>query len=232
MTLNRLYIVVLLTGTILAGGVGSADGATLIARGICAPFEAECAYIPAVIYTAGAERNRVVVSGSQPPLLERVLPLATIVEQHAVVLYDPGVPISAGPVEAPGPSVPSLPGGALRFDVVPVSATHSCVSPTAKSVGVCFATAGRWCSPYGSCYSDVGRFGLVELQLGDGDDSLRIAPGSVQTYVQAGAGDDKINARNRWYDRIDCGDGYDTVLAEPGYDYAEENCEVVKYTPV
>lgn len=53
-----------------------------------------------------------------------------------------------------------------------------------------------------------------------------LTPQSEDTFV-GGGGNDTILSRNRGYDRIDCGDGFDTVIADSAARDVVENCENV-----
>jgi hypothetical protein len=197
----------------------------------------ECRFLPGaydcgswhvVRYIGGAERNGVVVSGGRllPSVTQDSLVRAAPgLTQFAVAVYDPGVPIAAGPFETPELDDPPTPTN--EIDLLPVTRTWSCLAPTGESVGVCWATPGRECPPYLDCFVNVGFLNLVEVQLGDGPDSVRLVRGSPPAEVATGAGDDKVNAHNAVDDRIECGEGFDRVKAEVR-DQVATTCEVVR----
>jgi hypothetical protein len=227
---NRFYLVAV-AAVCLGFGAGTAHAATL-------SVEDRVVYVPPggarvdhdVVYVAGAERNRVVIGGARP---------------LSVVVYDPGVPMPpapsppsppSGPPPVPSPGLPSDPfallDSVLAGDILPVDQVFACVAPTGKSVGVCVATPGRTCDSGFSdiCSTDIGTFYRVEIDLGDGSDSLRLAQGTVRTVVATGRGNDKIDSHNGAVDQVDCGDGFDTVAAEYR-DVVSSTCEAVTRGP-
>src|SRR3954451_14154165 len=50
--------------------------------------------------------------------------------------------------------------------------------------------------------------------LGDGNDTIKVGPPLIYSTIDAGAGDDVIEARNGDSDRVTCGDGDDAVQAD------------------
>ncbi len=62
--------------------------------------------------------------------------------------------------------------------------------------------------------------------LGDGDDRIAVGPPLIYSTIDAGAGDDVIDARNGDSDRITCGDGDDAVQAD-AVDSTAADCESV-----
>jgi hypothetical protein len=194
---------------------GSAGAATLWVEEECylPPGWLECGTRHNVVYTADSEVNRVVVAGRRP---------------YAVALRDPGVVIESGghPGVPPmtDPHVP--PTEDDLFDPVPFEATWQCSSPVGKGHAFCFGTPGEVCALYNPCFTDLATFGLIKLALGDGADTLTVVQGALEAVVTAGAGNDTIDVRNKAVDRVDCGDGADSVTADV-HDVVASNCEGV-----
>lgn len=141
------------------------------------------------------------VGGAEP---NRVVVAAT--GALLVGVYDPGVPITAGS--------DSVGGG--------------CSSPTGKSAGYCLVEPVRQeCQAFGGeCGLVVGYFYHFVVNLGGGADKLTLAPGGLPAVVATGSGDDTVNARNKVVDRIECGNGADTVAAD-WKDVVYSTCESV-----
>jgi hypothetical protein len=203
-------------GALVAVMAAPAGAATLTTREevVCAPGALECGSWHTMTYAAGSERNRVVIAGAKA---------------FAVVVYDPGVPMTAGPFRVPGLANPVV-GDPLNLDVVPLEETWGCTSPTGKSAGMCLATPGRDCPPYISCSTDTPAFAVVRVDLGDANDSLRLEPAGPPVTVHMGFGNDEVDSHNGVVDQIDCGDGIDHVAAEYR-DVVSSNCEAVTRGP-
>jgi Ca2+-binding RTX toxin-like protein len=77
---------------------------------------------------------------------------------------------------------------------------------------------------YGGAGSDVivGNDLGGRLHGGPGDD--RISEGAAEDRLEGEEGNDTIDARDRRFDSVDCGPGFDTLLADPGD--TGENCEI------
>lgn len=83
-------------------------------------------------------------------------------------------------------------------------------------------------------YGVRGFLGADELHGGPSDQHLEalagkdtIAPGRGRDLVDAGSGDDRIYARDRWRDTIRCGSGNDVVLAD-SFDRVGPSCEAIR----
>jgi hypothetical protein len=162
---------------------------------------------------ASGEANRLVVGGQGG---------------HVITLYDPGTPMS-----------PQMSGALPKVDPdvlvdntnVPVSEAYSCSAPTSKSYGACTATPGYRCY-FDEMFRDCGRFNRgthflrIEIALGDLRDTVRLLPGSALAVVSTGSGNDSVDSRNRVADRVDCGAGADTVVAD-AKDVVYSTCETV-----
>ncbi|GAA3373179.1 hypothetical protein GCM10017750_01460 [Streptomyces racemochromogenes] len=76
-----------------------------------------------------------------------------------------------------------------------------------------------------------GGTGQDRLRGGSRGDQLSDPDGwpvpQAQNSFVGGGGNDTIISRNRGYDRIDCGDGFDTVIADPAARDVVVNCENV-----
>ncbi len=137
-----------------------------------------------------------------------------------VVLTDPGVPITTAPPR--GPHV-NLPG-----DGPPYAADWQCFTP-GVSVGTCVATPGFVCAgDFGGCENLGGGFfnGVLRVQSNGGADTVTIAQPTMPANIGTGSGNDTVDVRNSVRDVVDCGDGADTVNADP-VDLVRDNCETV-----
>jgi hypothetical protein len=195
-------------------GTGPSSAATLAATEECRflPGAFECGSFHVIRYVAGGgERNRVVVSAD--------------LTRAAVSVYDPGIPLAAGPLETPELTDPVTPTS--EIDLLPVTPTWSCAAPTGKSLGLCWTTPGRECPPFiRGCFTNLATFSFVQVRTDDRSDSVRLLRGTPRGELETGAGDDKVDAHNGADDRIDCGDGFDTVAAEVR-DTVDATCEAV-----
>lgn len=74
----------------------------------------------------------------------------------------------------------------------------------------------------GGAVTLVGSPGPNHLSTGNDDDTLTGGPGA--DVLSSGAGDDTVDARDGQPDRVDCGEGTDTVLADD-IDQVADSCE-------
>jgi hypothetical protein len=207
---NKLGIVVALAGLLAAAAPAPAATLRVSSEWVPSsdPFCPDCGYVAHnVAYTSGLERNAVTIGG---------------VGRRLITVRDPNVQMSAGPGEFPFPSEDVL---MLLDGAIPIGKAWGCFSPQGRGNGACVTTAGSSCD-FGGCYTDLTRFDRLTISLGGGSDALTLLRESMGTEVAMGSGDDKVDARNKVVDHIECGNGIDTVVAD-AKDIVYSTCETV-----
>jgi hypothetical protein len=120
-----------------------------------------------------------------------------------------------------------MPDGRFVEDPPPLWASFNCFAPTGRGHAGCATTYGHhWCNSNG-CPAELG-FAEMWVWLGDAGDSVTLLPGSIDTKLSAGGGNDVLDTRNGVRDTVSCGEGVDVLRADRG-DEADLSCETVTY---
>jgi hypothetical protein len=163
-----------------------------------------------VIYQAeSGETNHVVVAGQGP---------------HVVLVRDPNIPIRTHPFYAGNDPDPNRVLRDVQSERVPVRVAFNCVAPTNRGQGLCSVIPGSGCND-GGCFIESA-FHEIFIDVGAGDDSVTLVPGSSAASVRGGPGNDTLDTRNGAVDYVDCGDGLDTLAADK-VDNLFAGCETV-----
>jgi hypothetical protein len=142
--------------------------------------------------------------------------------QSLIVVRDPNVVIST-PSELDVP----MPDATFVEFPPPLWASYNCFAPTGRGYGACVETYGHQTCNSGGCPGALG-FAELWVWLGDAGDSVTLLPGSIDTKLSAGGGNDVLDTRNGVRDTVSCGEGVDVLRADRG-DEADLSCETVTY---
>ena len=191
-------------GLVLAGVAVPAHAATLEVRyrDVWMPNQAEPTQVQDIVYDgAGSEANNVTV--------------AALPARQGIVLTDPGTPIQT---TTSAPYVDPL----RAF----VGAGWTCATP-GSSIATCLVTPGQQCWSLGcSTFGPAEYRGRIKIAGNQGNDTIRILPGSWPAYVWGVWGDDTIDVSNGVVDDVSCGPGNDVVTADTN-DIVDADCETV-----
>ena len=169
-------------------------------------FGEPCCY--SVVFRSTSVPNKLVIGGAGSEL---------------VVVRDPNVPISTpAAIDVPEPA-PEYIGDEVP---TPLWTSMNCVAPTHWGHAACAITPGRGPCNTGGCWFTTEYF-VLHIWLGADDDTVTLLPGSIDTEVSTGAGNDTLDTRNRVEDTVSCGEGVDVVIADQA-DRLGSSCEVVR----